>query len=93
MSHLVIQAVNEGDQVVLNDLHRLLGVSTLEHLVVDEIQFNTPARLTNKILHTIYMGTENSTLATRARAELLASEISSYHNSFNIDTVVSSVGE
>jgi NAD+ synthase (glutamine-hydrolysing) len=73
----------------VGDLKRILGLSDSE----------TPATpfaardLTNKILHTVYMGTENSTLATQSRASELALEISSYHKSFTIDTVVSAVGK
>jgi NAD+ synthase (glutamine-hydrolysing) len=86
MSHLVLQAVKDGDALVTEDLKRIIGLSDLD------VSFSTAA-ITRSILHTVYMGTANSTSATRDRAAHLASEISSYHQAFSIDTVVSSVGE
>lgn len=86
MSHLVLQAVQGGDVLVAEDLKRIVGLSDLD------ISFSVAA-ITQSILHTVYMGTVNSTTATRDRAALLASEISAYHQSFSIDTVVSAVGE
>jgi NAD+ synthase (glutamine-hydrolysing) len=87
MSTLVSQAANDGDLIVTENLKRILGVAVSEAPATF-----SPGDITNKVLHTVYMGTENSTLATQSRAEQLASEISSYHKSFAIDTVVSAVG-
>lgn len=87
MSTLVCQAANDGDLIVTENLKRILGLCDS-----DSVSPFTAATVTNKLFHTVYMGTENSTVATKSRAELLASEISSYHKSFNIDSVVSAVG-
>lgn len=87
MSTLVTRAANGGDQLVMSQLKRILGLSDTEFSTA--VQTNL---VTNCLLHTVYMGTENSTSATHSRAASLASEISSYHKSFNIDTVVTSVG-
>src|SRR5262249_34858254 len=55
----------------------------------DKITLNiTPEQLCNHILHTIYIGTENSSTITRQRAETLASNIQATHYSFNIDVVI-----
>jgi NAD+ synthase (glutamine-hydrolysing) len=86
MSHLVLRAAKDGDVLVTEDLKRIVGRSALD------ASFSAAA-ITRSVLHTVYMGTANSTAATRDRAALLASEISSYHQSFSIDTVVSAVGE
>jgi hypothetical protein len=44
-----------------------------------------------QILHTIYMGTSNSSTNTLDRAKRLAGSIRSYHNSIEIDNIVSAV--
>lgn len=44
-----------------------------------------------RIFHTTYMGTENSSRETRARAKQLASDIGAYHVDLNMDTLVSAV--
>ena len=51
----------------------------------------TPEQLCASILHTVYMGTGNSSVATRSRSQRLAEAIGSYHNAINIDAIVSSV--
>ncbi|GFH51344.1 glutamine-dependent NAD(+) synthetase [Chaetoceros tenuissimus] len=43
------------------------------------------------VLHTTYMGTENSSKATESRAERLGSVIGSYHSSVKIDNAVSAM--
>ena len=43
------------------------------------------------VLHTVYMGTGNSSVATRSRSMRLAQSIGSYHNAVNIDAIVSAV--
>ena len=95
MSHLVTNAANNGDVRVIKDLRRLLNPSqAIEDSTINPTEMSySVATLTNKILHTVYMGTVNSTSSTRNRAEMLANEISSYHKSFFIDTIVSAVGK
>lgn len=47
--------------------------------------------LTYQILHTVYLGTSNSSVNTLDRAKRLAGAIRSYHNSVVIDDIVSAV--
>ena len=42
-------------------------------------------------MHTTYMGTVNSSAATRQRAASLAKQIGTYHLDINIDAVVSAI--
>jgi NAD+ synthase (glutamine-hydrolysing) len=44
-----------------------------------------------RVFHTSYMGTENSSKDTRARAKELSESIGSYHVDLNMDTIVASV--
>jgi len=48
-------------------------------------------QLCNHILHTVYMGTKNSSVNTLTRAKNLASQISSYHSTLTIDSIVTAV--
>ena len=47
--------------------------------------------LANRIFCTVYMGTENSSAATKERARCLADEIGSHHVDACIDSVVAAV--
>ncbi|EQC40110.1 NAD+ synthase (glutamine-hydrolysing) [Saprolegnia diclina VS20] len=86
MCHLATAAGNAGDIQVQKDILYLLGkdaTATYESL--------TPQELASHILHTTYMGTENSSLATETRAKTLAAEIGNYHLTVKIDAMVSAV--
>ena len=50
-----------------------------------------PRELCKRIFVTCYMGTENSSRETRARADGIAAQIGSHHLGVVIDTVVSAV--
>lgn len=50
-------------------------------------------KLCEAVLHTVYLGTSNSSAATRNRAGDLSKSIGAYHVSFNFDSVVSAVLE
>ena len=52
---------------------------------------NSPKEFANIILHTMYMGTENSSRATEDRAKELGNAIGSYHLSIKIDIVVAAM--
>ena len=52
---------------------------------------SSPEALCSAILHTCYMGTSNSSAATRARARALAGRIGSYHTDATIDSMVVAV--
>jgi len=47
--------------------------------------------LNHQVLHTVYLGTTNSSINTQDRAKRLGGAIHSYHHSFAIDDVVSAV--
>lgn len=51
----------------------------------------SPQEISNRIFHTCYMGTTNSSADTRRRAKDLAKAIGSYHIDMDIDTVVSAL--
>lgn len=48
-------------------------------------------KLCNSVLHSVYMGTTNSSNSTRQRATGLARQIGGYHTNMDIDTVTSSI--
>lgn len=50
-----------------------------------------PREFCNRIFHTCYMGTDNSSAETRKRAKQLSEAIGSYHIDLNMDTVVAAV--
>ena len=52
---------------------------------------SSPADLAHRLFHTTYMGTANSSAATRGRAAALAKEIGAYHVDMNIDAVVAAM--
>lgn len=47
--------------------------------------------IAHAVLHTVFMGTENSSKATRTRAAALAGQIGAFHYSITIDAIVSAV--
>lgn len=51
----------------------------------------TPREMANSVLHTIYMGTENSSKVTESRSRRLADAIGSYHLSIRIDIIISAI--
>mmetsp|Transcript_105914 Transcript_105914/g.129211 ORF Transcript_105914/g.129211 Transcript_105914/m.129211 type:complete len:720 (-) Transcript_105914:58-2217(-) len=79
----VMKAINDGNINVKNDVKRILGIKN------DEYNMPKNAKeLCNKIFHTTYMGTKNSSKETRNRAKELAKDIGSYHKDVNIDSIV-----
>jgi len=52
---------------------------------------SSPQEMTNLVLHTTFMGTENSSNVTNSRAQRLGDAIGSYHLSIKIDLMVKSV--
>lgn len=83
MARQVVKAVKEGNGQVIQDVLRICAV--------DEEQWVLRANakdVMNKIFHTCFMGTENSSKDTRERAEKLAQAIGAYHTDMNMDSVV-----
>ncbi|KAK1144354.1 glutamine-dependent NAD(+) synthetase [Aspergillus melleus] len=86
MCREVIKAVSEGNEQVIQDVRRLCAEPA------DSTWLPTTSQeVCNRIFHTSFMGTQNSSKETRDRAKSLASDIGSYHVDFNFDTVVTAL--
>lgn len=72
------------DPQVRADVRRIAGAD-------DAWEPASPQDIARRIFVTCYLGTANSSAATRSRAGRLAEAIGSYHYSFDIDSVVSRV--
>ena len=83
MCRLVVQAIQAGDQQVLDDVRKILADPSFTP--------DIPAALCNRLLVTCYMGGQNSSQQTRQLASTLASQIGSYHLEINIDSAVSAL--
>jgi NAD+ synthase (glutamine-hydrolysing) len=77
---------NDTNQQVLNDLRRICGYGTDSDWIPKSSQ-----EIANHILHTIFMGTINSSDVTTSRAKRLGAAIGSYHLTVPIDLMVSAV--
>ncbi|KAG8775417.1 glutamine-dependent NAD(+) synthetase [Ceratobasidium sp. 428] len=86
MSRLVVTAANQGSAQVISDARRMCGEPEGSDYIPTD-----PREFTNRIFHTCYMGTENSSADTRKRAKLLSESIGSYHIDLNMDTLVTAV--
>lgn len=84
MCQLVVRAIQkDNDATALADVRRLVGDA--KYVPKDARDF------ANRIFHTTYMGTKNSSKETRDRAKRLANEIGAYHLDISIDSVVGSL--
>jgi len=83
MCQQVVKAIKDGDEKTLIDVRR----------VVQDEKFlpKSSQELANRIFHTTYMGTKNSSKETRDRAKKLAEEIGAYHLDVSIDTIVAAM--
>ncbi|POS81283.1 glutamine-dependent NAD(+) synthetase [Diaporthe helianthi] len=80
MARMVLKAIQDGEQTVLDDLRRVTGEKSF-----------TPAKpedIVSRVFHTCYMGTVNSGEETRSRAEKLAKRLGAYHSDIKIDDAV-----
>ncbi|ANZ75179.1 BA75_03072T0 [Komagataella pastoris] len=84
MCTLVVKEAVEGNEQVIRDAQM---VANMPEGWIPQ----TPQELCNKIFHTCYMGTKNSSLETRARSRDLAAKIGSYHVDLNMDSVVTAL--
>lgn len=75
--------VDEGPATA--EVRRLLGLKDTESVPRD------PRALARAVLHTCFMGTENSSKATRGRAAALADQVGAYHSNISIDQAVAAV--
>ncbi|KAL9613085.1 MAG: hypothetical protein Q9167_002342 [Letrouitia subvulpina] len=83
MTRLVYEASQTGNEQVIKDMRRICGEPEDSAWLPSD-----PPQLCERIFHTCYMGTENSSKQTRDRACQLAKDIGSYHIDLNMDTVV-----
>ncbi|PKA59069.1 NAD+ synthase (glutamine-hydrolysing) [Apostasia shenzhenica] len=81
MCQLVINDIERGDEQVKADAIRIGNYKNGEFP-------GDSKELAKRLFYTVYMGTENSSDATRARAKKLAEEIGSWHLDVNIDSVI-----
>ncbi|KAL3835685.1 hypothetical protein ACJIZ3_010421 [Penstemon smallii] len=84
MSQLVVKEIANGDEQVKADAIRI-GHYTDGQFPTDSKEF------AKRIFYTVFMGSENSSIATRTRAKVLAEEIGSWHLDVSIDVVVSAL--
>ncbi|KAI9209852.1 glutamine-dependent NAD(+) synthetase with GAT domain-containing protein [Polychytrium aggregatum] len=85
MCMLVTEAAKEGDPLVIRDARIAAGLPPNDEYIPRD-----PKEFCNRIFHTCYMGTTNSSAETRSRAKDLAQRIGSYHVDMNMDSIVSS---
>jgi len=97
MCHLLYdEAIGSGEtddddyvtpnEQVLRDLRRICGGGDYEFWLP-----SSPQDIASHVLHTIFMGTENSSQNTTERAQRLSEAIGSYHLTVPIDLMVSAV--
>lgn len=84
MCRLVVSEAAKGNAEVIVDARRLAGQE--EPWIPTD-----PREFCNRIFHTCYMGTENSSQETRDRARELAEQIGSYHIDLNMDMPVNAI--
>jgi len=86
MCQLVAKEAKSGNQQVIRDARRVIGQEENNgYLPLD------PGEFANRIFHTCYMGSQNSSKETRERAKKIAEQIGAYHLNVDIDTVVAAV--
>ncbi|EIW79283.1 glutamine-dependent NAD(+) synthetase with GAT domain-containing protein [Coniophora puteana RWD-64-598 SS2] len=86
MCRLVADAASRADHQVLADARRIVGEPEDSSYIPSDAK-----EFCNRIFHTCYMGTENSSRETRSRAKELATTIGSYHIDLNMDSLVTAV--
>ncbi|EJD07304.1 glutamine-dependent NAD synthetase with GAT domain-containing protein [Fomitiporia mediterranea MF3/22] len=86
MCRLVSEAAHRGGKFIIADARRIAGAPEDSSYVPTD-----PNQFCQRILHTCYMGTVNSSAETRERAKDLGNAIGSYHIDLNMDSVVTAV--
>ena len=84
MCQMVVKDIASGDEVVLADARRIGGYSASERPA-------SAADLCGRLLTTVYMGSANSSNATRDLAARLAAEVGARHLSLRLDAVTSAL--
>ena len=101
MCHLVYDHVTSiastadyNDDIVLKDLKRICNKQDNDNDDPSSPSSwlpSSPQDIANHVLHTVFMGTENSSQITTSRAQRLGSAVGSYHLAVPIDLMVSAV--
>lgn len=97
MCHLVYEAVGKGgggeddgkdvgQEDVRQDVRRVMGYAPDSNFIPE-----SPQDIAHAVLHTVYMGTSNSSTVTKARAAALAAQVGAFHYSLSIDSIVTAV--
>lgn len=86
MCRLVVEAVEKGNEQVIKDVKRICGEPESSRWLPTK-----PQEVCNRMFHTCFMGTTNSSKETRSRAKALATDIGAYHVDLNMDSVVSAL--
>eukprot|EP00494_Astrolonche_serrata_P032424 UN32693 len=81
---MLSKLLKAGDEQVLKDVQKVTRQD-------EKYKPTDPKELCNRIFHTCYMGTKNSSKETCDRAIKLSKEIGSYHIDANIDGLVSAM--
>ncbi|KAI4238242.1 MAG: hypothetical protein L6R40_005782 [Gallowayella cf. fulva] len=84
-ARLVYAAVQHDNKQVIKDMLRLCAEQPDSNW-----RPSAPQELCNKLFHTCFMGTQNSSEETRSRAKKLASAIGSWHIDMNFDIIIRS---
>ncbi|CAK9043576.1 Glutamine-dependent NAD(+) synthetase (NAD(+) synthase [glutamine-hydrolyzing]) [Durusdinium trenchii] len=87
MCRLVAEEAKVGTEQVIKDARRIVGEDPegSAYLPVD------PCEFANRIMHSAYLGTSNSSQGTQDFAKQLADTIGNYHLYVNIDPVVTAI--
>lgn len=89
MCHLAYdEATKKYNAQVLQDLKRICHIPEERQA---DWKPGSPQEIANHILHTVFMGTENSSQVTTSRAKRLGAAIGSYHLTVPIDLMVNAV--
>lgn len=86
MCRLVVAAMNDGNQQVIEDARKVAGKDDDSEWIP-----RTPQELTKAIFCTAYMGSKNSSSDTRKRAKELAQAIGAYHVDIDIDAITTAI--
>ncbi|KAF9977179.1 glutamine-dependent NAD(+) synthetase [Actinomortierella ambigua] len=86
MCRLVVRSCAKGDKQTIADARQVAGEPAESGYIPTD-----PREFANRIFHTCYMGTTNSSIETRTRSKELAENIGSYHIDMNMDMVVSAL--
>lgn len=84
MCRIVFKEIQEGNGQVLKDARKVARAA-------EDWTPSSPEEICNRLLHTSFMGTENSSKETQTRSAELSKRIGSYHVDFKMDKIVASV--